>query len=236
MIKKRILVVDDDDHLRQGLEVNLLAEDYHVLTSGEGLDALSKAKNEKVDLILLDVNLPGMDGFEICRLLREDGFRMPVLMLTARGEEDDRILGLEAGADDYVIKPFSLHELLARIHALLRRRQWDESVDHKIKREESLLDGFGPFKINWETSMVTSPQKEIQLTQQEVKLLKYFLKRPGKIIARGELLFEVWGYDPTSPSRTIDAFMNRFRKYFHLEGDYPEHFVTLRGVGFRFDP
>jgi DNA-binding response OmpR family regulator len=222
----KILLVEDEPNIADGIIFNLEAEGYlvsHCLSAEEAqaeLDAYDFA------LLVLDIMLPGIDGFELCRRLRKTGSDLPVLMLTARGDEDDRITGLSEGADDYLTKPFSLKEFLLRVKALLRRS----------RREKIVLPAysFGPNRIDLAERRASTASGEFELTELEVKMLQVFFSHEGKVISRGELLQSVWGMSPDTETRTLDNFIVRLRKYFETDPTKPTHFQTVRGRGYRF--
>jgi len=223
MQKQEILIIEDELNLREGLKLNFEMEGFSVRTAQNGAEGLEFALQHPPDLILLDVGLPKKDGISVCKELRSEGLRIPILMLTARTSDGDKITGLEAGADDYITKPFSLEELFARVRAFLRRMDW--GLDGRTSSQS-------PFVVDHENLTVLHFEKVYQLTSQELRLLTYFIEHEGKVINRSELLQEVWGYGPNASSRTVDAFMNRLRKYF--EDENHQYFESIRGVGYRF--
>jgi DNA-binding response OmpR family regulator len=221
-----ILLVEDEPNIADGIIFNLQAESYGVTHCQSGEEALHQLAKRNFALLVLDIMLPGMDGFELCRQLRTRGSELPILMLTARGEEDDRIRGLSEGADDYLTKPFSLKEFLLRVKALLRRSLGNHPT--------AQLYSFGDNRIDLAERRAFTPSGELELTELEVKMLQLFILREGKIISRGELLQSVWGVKPDTETRTLDNFIVRLRKYFETDPARPVHFQTVRGRGYRF--
>jgi two-component system alkaline phosphatase synthesis response regulator PhoP len=221
----RILIVDDEPEMVRGLEDNLRFEGYQTLAAGDGKRGLALALSEAPDLILLDVMMPGMSGWDLCRELRRRGLDTPVIMLTARGEEGDRVLGLELGADDYVSKPFSLRELMARIRAVLRR------PGPRQKFEEF---AFGDVRVHLRARQVFKGGREVRLTRKEFDLLRYLVEHPGEVITRDRLLDEVWGYDRFPTTRTVDTHILRLRQKFEDDPERPAHILTAHGQGYRF--
>jgi DNA-binding response OmpR family regulator len=231
---QRLLVVEDEGHLAQGLKLNLELEGYSVDLASTGRQAGQRLLNpDGYDAIVLDVMLPDVDGFALCRRLREAGNYVPVIMLTARSAAEDRVMGLEAGADDYMVKPFQLDELLARVRSVLRRRQWERGAE-AAPRENVLV--FGPARVNFETHEVEIDGHPVRLTQLELDLLRYLSSRPGRVVARDELLEQVWKLRNYSTTRTVDNFIGRLRKHFELDPSRPTHFVSVRGAGYKFVP
>jgi len=220
----KILVVEDDPSIRELLQYNLEREGFEVRLTADGLKGLEEVQTKWPDLVILDLMLPGKDGLEILRIMRADNKLMsiPVIMLTAKGEEIDRVLGLELGADDYVTKPFSTREVVARVKALLRRvRTVENDVDNKLTR--------GPLTINVENYEATLGDKKLELTPKEFQLLHLLASRPGKVFTRDFLLEHVWGYDYLGDSRTVDVHIRHLRQ--KVEEDLIE---TVRGVGYKF--
>jgi DNA-binding response OmpR family regulator len=226
--KPHILLVEDEMHLARGISFNLEQEGYLISHVESGEEALEKARIERFDLIILDVMLPGISGFEVCRQIRVLDTRVPVLMLTARSEERDRITGLAEGADDYIVKPFNLKEFLLRVSGMLRRSAW--------YRPEPVEEGyrFGDNEVFLLSYRARTRQGEIDLTDLEVKMLSLFFHREGEAIPRGVILESVWGYANDAETRTLDNFIVRLRKYFEPEPSKPIYFQTVRGVGYRF--
>ncbi len=246
-----ILLVEDEEHLARGLKFNLEAEGYPTSVVGDGetaLDLLLKEHNE-FDLLVLDVMLPGKDGFAVAAELRKASNYIPVLMLTARGQPDDVLKGFAAGADDYLPKPFDLAILLARIRSLLRRRDWGrtlltdapaesrvaESKDADALREFDVYE-FAGKQVDFGTLELRANGKIFRLTLMEADLLRHLIRKSGKIVSRKSILEEVWGLREDTDTRAIDNFMVRLRKYIETDPAHPQHLLTVRGVGYRFLP
>ncbi|MFT3706202.1 MAG: response regulator transcription factor [Archangium sp.] len=223
--KIRILVVEDDLSILTGLSMNLRFEGYEVLQAQDGRKGLQKAIDEAPDLMVLDVMLPEMNGFEVLEELKKRGTTIPIVVLSAKGVETDRVMGLNLGADDYVVKPFGLQELLARIRAVLRRRMRDGST---VRFSDTVVD--------LAAKTVARAGKAIELTAQEFKLLGHFVSHPGHTFSREELLSGAWGYGYEGTARTVDNFISQLRSKFEPDPEEPKHFVTVRGLGYRFDP
>ena len=221
----RILIVDDEPEMVRGLEDNLRFEGYQTVAAPDGRRGLALALSEAPDLILLDVMMPGMSGWDLCRELRRRGLDVPVIMLTARGEEVDRVLGLELGADDYVTKPFSLRELMARIRAVLRR------PGPRQKFEEF---AFGDVRVHLRARQAFKSGREVRLTRKEFDLLRYLIEHPGEVITRDRLLDEGWGYEQFPTTRTVDTHILRLRQKFEDDPERPAHILTAHGQGYRF--
>lgn len=228
MERAHILLVEDEIHLARGICFNLELEDCRVSHVESGEEALERLAYDRFSLIILDVMLPGMDGFQVCRKIRETDTRVPILMLTARSEEGDRITGLAGGADDYMTKPFSLSEFLLRVKGMLRRSSWylPEPVEEGYR--------FGENEVYLLSYRARTAQGEIDLTDLEVRMLTLLFQREGEAISRSELLERVWGYSQDMETRTLDNFIVRFRKYFEIDPRDPVFFQTVRGVGYRF--
>lgn len=230
----RVLVVEDDPHLAAGLAENLRAEGYAVTHAGDGERALEWLDGAGCDLIVLDVMLPRMDGYAVCRSLRERGIMTPVLFLTARGDPADRVLGLEAGGDDYLAKPFHLKEFLLRVRAILRRWDWYRSAS---ATPAGAVLRFGGNEVDFRTFRArTWRGASEELTEKEAMILKVLSERPGEIVSREDLLERVWGYDVFPSTRTVDNFVLRLRRHFEHDPASPRHFLTVWGVGYRFVP
>jgi DNA-binding response OmpR family regulator len=223
---KRILVVEDDQSILRGLKDALAAEHYDVVTSSDGAEGLKTAKSKKVDAIVLDVMLPGMNGFDVCRTLRTEGNQVPILMLTGKGEEADKVLGLELGADDYLTKPFSIRELLARVKALLRRQT--------NPVQEISECSFGDVYIDFKKQEGRRGSKSLKMTAKEYELIKYFLQHEGEVVSRAQLLDDVWGYEATPTTRTVDNFILNLRKKIEANPSKPKHLLTIHTVGYKF--
>ncbi|NLK93772.1 MAG: response regulator transcription factor [Clostridiales bacterium] len=231
MAKENILVVDDEEHIVELLKFNLMNSGFSVTTANNGLDALKIANENKPNLILLDLMLPGMDGLEICKEIKrnKETSNISIIMLTAKGEELDKILGLELGADDYITKPFSVRELIARVKAVLRRSNSSEDIDSKI------FD-FGRLKVNLERHEVLIDNVKIEMTLKEFELLEILIKNKGKILKREVLLDKVWGYEYIGETRTVDVHIRYLRKKIEEDDKNPKYIETIRGVGYRFNP
>jgi two-component system alkaline phosphatase synthesis response regulator PhoP len=221
----RILIVDDEPEIVRGLEDNLRFEGYETISATTGEDGLARAASEAPDLVLLDVMMPRMSGWDVCRALRKKGIDVPVIMLTARGEEADRVLGLELGADDYVTKPFSLLELLARVRAVLRR------PGPRQKFEEF---AFADVRIRLRSRQVWKAGREVGLTRKEFDLLVFLVQHRGEILTRERLLDEVWGYERFPTTRTVDTHILRLRRKFEADPERPTFILTSHGQGYRF--
>lgn len=223
----RILVVEDDLAILTGLSMNLNFEGYEVLQAQDGRQGLARALDEAPDLLVLDVMLPELNGFEVLKELRQRGRDIPVVVLSAKGAEMDKILGLNLGADDYVVKPFGLQELLARIKAVLRRRYPTQGQPQPV--------GFGDVQVDLSAKSVSRGGQLLELTAQEFKLLAHFLAHPGRTFSREELLSAAWGYDYEGSARTVDNFMRQLRLKLEPDPEQPRHFLTVRGLGYRFE-
>lgn len=227
MAEKKILIVDDEDHIRELLKFNLEKNGYIVYMANDGLNGLKLAREKQVNLILLDLMLPGMDGFEVCKEIRRDNIisNVPIIMLTAKSEEIDKILGLELGADDYITKPFSIRELSARIKALLRRS--NVKYDNEILR-------FGNITLNLQTREVLKHGKKLDFTLKEFEVLKLLIQNKGKILTREILLDKIWGYEYVGETRTVDVHIRHIRKKIEEDDKKPIYIQTIRGVGYKF--
>jgi DNA-binding response OmpR family regulator len=226
--KPHILLVEDEIHLARGICFNMEQDGYRVSHVETGEDALERMQYDRFALIILDVMLPGIDGFTVCEKIRAMDTRVPILILTAKSEEADRITGLEKGADDYLVKPFNLSEFLLRVRGMLRRSSW--------YRPEPVEEGyhFGDNEVFLLSYRARTAQGEIDLTELEVKMLSLFFSREGEAVTRKELLERVWGYSSDTETRTLDNFIVRLRKYFEHNPANPVYFQTVRGVGYRF--
>ncbi|MBJ6761082.1 response regulator transcription factor [Myxococcaceae bacterium JPH2] len=224
---QRILVVEDDLSILTGLSMNLRFEGYEVLQAQDGRTGLARALDEAPDLMVLDLMLPELNGYEVIRELRQRGRDTPVVVLSARSMETDKILGLNLGADDYVVKPFGLQELLARIKAVLRRRYGGPPAAPSVT--------FGDVKVDLGLRTVARDGQPVELTAQEFKLLAHFLAHPGRTFTREELLSGAWGYNYEGSARTVDNFMRQLRLKFEPDPEEPRYFLTVRGLGYRFE-
>ena len=233
---KRVLIVEDEEHLAAGLKFNLEAEGYAVELEENGQTALEKLKGGSHDfnLVLLDVMLPDLDGFEVVRQLRKAGKFLPVMLLTARGETDDVLRGFEAGADDYLPKPFDLSVLFARMQGLLRRKEWLERNLTGEPQGKLEVFQFCGKRVDFVRQVIERDGVEQLLTLMEAALLRYLVQREGLPVARRALLEEVWGVRKDTDTRTVDNFIARLRRYIEDEPSKPLHLETVRGVGYRF--
>jgi two-component system alkaline phosphatase synthesis response regulator PhoP len=231
----RILIVEDDAHIAEGVQFNLEQESYEVEVAGDGrtaVEMLTQSSGQPFDLVILDLMLPEMSGFEVARRTRASGNFVAILMLTAKDDSSDVVRGLEEGADDYLTKPFRLDELLARVRVLLRRRRWD-GVE---ATNEPLRDVVvGRAVIHFDRFSIETPEETVELTTREVGLLRALVDREGETVTRGELLQEVWGLRPDTKTRVIDSFIVRLRRYLERDPSRPEHIVSVRGRGYRFE-
>jgi DNA-binding response OmpR family regulator len=222
-----ILIVEDEPALLRGLADNFRRERYEVLTAADGELGYRLATERRPDLVVLDVMLPKMSGFEVCRRLRAEGFAAPILLLTARSEESDRVFGLDLGADDYVTKPFSIRELLARVRAHLRRTGKPE--EHRIDRLE-----FDVFKIDFHAYEAQRDGAPLEMTRREFQLLRELASQPGRVFSRDELLEQVWGADTSITNRTIDNHVASLRAKLESNPEDPQRLITVRGVGYKW--
>jgi two-component system, OmpR family, alkaline phosphatase synthesis response regulator PhoP len=238
-----VLIVEDEKHLADGLRYNLEADGYSVDTVSDAESALLmlEERPREYDVVVLDVMLPGMDGFTLARHLRSQGQFVPILMLTARGQPEDVLRGFEAGADDYLPKPFELAVLIARIHALLRRREWfhkdtgaSQAGSNGDVRTDTRVFRFAGREIDFEALELHSGSQTVQLTLMEAELLRYLIDHDGRIVSRNAILEEVWGLREDTDTRAIDNFIVRLRKYIEIEPSSPKHLLTVRGVGYKF--
>ena len=221
-----ILIIEDDATMLRGLKDNFEFKGYRVLTAADGEEGLGAALGQKPDLIVLDIMLPKINGYEVCRLIRKEGLEMPIIMLTAKGEESDIVLGLNLGADDYVTKPFSSKELLARTAAFLRRsKQADEDIHE-----------FADYRLDIPARKLTHAGSEVKLSPKEFKLLELFLKRCGRALTRDEILNAVWGYDCYVGPRSIDRFVTTLRNKIEPDPHSPTFIHTIREIGYKFEP
>lgn len=221
-----ILIIEDDAAMLRGLKDNFTYAGYTVLTADDGEKGLDTALDVRPDLIMLDIMLPGINGYEICRLLRKEKLQMPIIMLTAKGEESDIILGLNLGADDYITKPFSIKELLARANAFLRRHRQEEQTE---------IYTFGEYTLNIPNRTLTRNDEEITLSPKEFKLLAFFVKNTGRALTRDTLLNAVWGYNNFVTSRSVDRCVTTLRNKIEPDTHTPQFIHTIREVGYKFD-
>ena len=234
----RILVVEDEPHIADGLRFNLEAEGHEVTVTGDGEQALALLVDEQMpmDVVILDVMLPGKDGFETAAELRAAGQYVPILMLTARGRADDVLRGFEAGADDYLAKPFELTILLARVNGLLRRRRWNEQETPAPGETPSDSYTFAGRVLDFGAMEVRANGRSFRLTQMESDLLRYLVQHPGQAVSRGAILENVWDLHGSTDTRAIDNFIVRLRRYIEDKPSTPRFLITVRGVGYRFVP
>ncbi len=223
---RKVLVVDDEPTLVAALRYNLERDGFQVLEAGDGESALHLARSQSPDLVILDVLLPGLDGFEVCRRLRRES-AVPIIMLTAKGEEMDRVVGLELGADDYVPKPFSMRELLARVRALLRR------AEGATAQATSIVSG--DLRLDLRRRQVFRNEVPLPLKPKEFDLLAFFMRHRGRAFSREELLEQVWGYDYAGDSRTVDVHVRWLREKIEETPGKPTRIITVRGLGYRFE-
>jgi len=226
-VPEKILVVEDDVAIVEGLTTALRTEGYEVEAVREGRRGLERALSGTADLLILDVMLPGMGGMEIVKRLRDGGSTLPVILLTAKGEEDDRVLGLELGADDYVTKPFSVRELMARVRSTLRR------VHASYPRARFT---FGDVVVDFKRQSVTKRDAAVELSAREFRILAYFIEHAGELLTRERLLNDIWGYDVFPTTRTVDNHLARLRKKLEDAPESPRHLLTVRGAGYVFEP
>lgn len=230
MANEKILVVDDEEHIAELISYNLTSNGYKVLIANNGNDAVKLAVEEKPNLILLDLMIPGKDGYDVCKDIRSNSEvrNTPIIMLTAKSEELDKILGLELGADDYITKPFSVRELLARVKAVLRR--------FSILEPESSILVFGNLTADFDKREILVNDKKLDLTLKEFELLEILIRNKGKILTRDTLLDKIWGYEYIGETRTVDVHIRYLRKKIELDDKNPKLIETIRGVGYRFNP
>ncbi|RMG15318.1 MAG: DNA-binding response regulator [Planctomycetota bacterium] len=223
-----VLIVEDDPAISLGLTKNLKYEGYEVITATRGDEGLQLALEKQPDLIVLDIMLPNMSGFEVCKTLKRNDVEIPIIILSAKDQEIDKIMGLDLGADDYMTKPFSIRELIARINAVLRRK----------KRYEKDLETycFADVEIDFAARTVTRAGKPLDLSPREFDLLAYFVRHPNEVMDRRQILNKVWGYDYYGTARTIDNFVTKLRQKLEPQASKPRHFVTARGIGYKFVP
>lgn len=223
----RVLIIEDEADIVAGLRDAFEHHGFEVSSAADGEHGLRLALSDEADVIILDLMLPKRDGIEICRELRQRNIQMPIIMLTARGEEADRVTGLETGADDYVTKPFSTRELIARVDALLRRTSNGSRPDQMR---------IGGATVDFSRYILVHGSTSHALTDREMQVLRFFVDHPHEVISRDRLLAEVWGYDAYPSTRTIDTFIYRLRKMIEPDVDQPEHLLTIRGVGYKLVP
>jgi len=227
--KSKVLIVEDEPDMILGLKDNFEFEGYEVITAPDGLAGLERARTVKPDLIILDIMLPKLSGLEVCKTLRGEGYENPIIMLTARGQEIDKVVGLELGADDYVTKPFSIRELLARVRAILRR------TEGKKKRLERYR--FADVDLDFEVYRARKGEEPLDLSPREFELLRYLIERKGETVSRDRLLEDVWGYESYPSTRTVDTHIAKLRAKIGDSGSEPRFILTIHGSGYKFvDP
>jgi DNA-binding response OmpR family regulator len=223
---KKILIVEDEQDMVTGLKFNLEAREYNVIVAYDGETGYQKALSEKPDLVILDIMLPKLNGYEVCKRLKKEIPDLPIIMLTAKSQEAEIVTGLEIGADDYITKPFSVLELLARIKALFRRIKSGSEIPE--------VHRFGDLEINFKKYEARKKGKPIKLSPREYELLKWFIEREGEIVSRDELLNQVWGYDSFPDTRTIDTHIAKLRHKIEDNPEEPKLIVTIHGIGYKF--
>jgi two-component system alkaline phosphatase synthesis response regulator PhoP len=228
----RLLVVEDEPGLVMALTQRLASEGYEYATAEDGERGLALGLNERFDVIILDVMLPRKNGFDVCRGLRRRGVETPIIMLTARGQIVDKVVGLKLGADDYLTKPFAMMELLARIEALLRRSA--SSSSSKDRRRSSEVHQFGALRVDFRRTLVTRNNKPVNVSAREFKLLRYLIEHSGATVSRDELLNEVWGYNTATTTRTVDVHVSSLRQKIEDDPRHPKSIVTIHGFGYKF--
>ena len=225
----KILIVEDEPDMVLGLKDNFEFEGYEVTTAADGVAGLERARSIKPDLVILDIMLPKLSGLEVCKTLRGEGFETPIVMLTARGQEIDKVVGLELGADDYVTKPFSIRELLARVRAILRRTEGGKKRLQRYK--------FSDLELDFEVYRAKKGGEALELSPREFELLRYLIERKGETVSRDKLLEDVWGYESYPSTRTVDTHIAKLRAKIGDSGGDPRYILTIHGVGYKFvDP
>jgi two-component system OmpR family response regulator len=234
MVSSKVLIVEDDQTLLGVLRYNLAKEGYDVVTASDGAQALEVARSEKPEVIVLDIMLPKLDGFEVCRILRRE-MTVPILMLTAKTEEIDKVVGLELGADDYMTKPFSMREFLARIRAMLRRTEMVKQEIAVSKKAQPSVVKVGSLEIDPMRHQVSLNGSVLDLSPREFDLLAFLASNPGRVFSRDYLLERVWGYDYAGGTRTVDVHVRWLRQKIEANPQHPKHLLTVRGVGYKFE-
>ncbi|MCL6493265.1 MAG: response regulator transcription factor [Ignavibacterium sp.] len=222
----KILIVEDEPNMRLGLKDNLEFEGYTVELAENGEDGLNKILDNKYDLIILDVMMPKMSGFDVCKNARKSGVTTPIILLTAKGEEIDKVLGLELGADDYVTKPFSVRELIARVKAILRRSE-------NLSLSESKSIKIGKLEVDFNGYKAISGKNDVQMSHKEFEILHFLWKKKNTTVSRDDLLTEIWGYDETPTTRTVDNFILKLRQKIETDPNHPKIIITVHGVGYK---
>jgi len=228
---KTILVVEDEEPIREGLRDSFLEEGFKVILAGDGLKGYKMVLAKKPDLVLLDIMLPELNGLDVCKRLRSESNQTPIIMLTAKSTETDKVVGLELGADDYVTKPFSVRELVSRVKALLRRMEKKSE-----KKEGAEVVAFDDIKVDFKKFKAERSGKKIDMSKTEFKILKFFVSRREEVISRDTFLDEVWGYDEFPTTRTVDNFIVKLRSKIEKDPKNPKHLITIYGAGYKFIP
>jgi DNA-binding response OmpR family regulator len=224
----KILIIEDEPNMRLGLKDNLEFESYEVESADDGETGLQKILDDNFNLVLLDVMLPKLSGFEVCKAVRKKGLTVPIILLTAKGEEIDKVLGLELGADDYVTKPFSIRELLARIKAVLRR---GENFVSSLSSENKIKIGL--LQVNFDSYNAFSDDEPVQMSHKEFEILYYLWKHRNRTVSRDDLLQEIWGYEESPTTRTVDNFILKLRQKIEKEPNHPQIILTVHGIGYK---
>ena len=228
MSKKRILLVEDEKHLADTIKLNLEIEDYHPIVVDDGSSAINTFKEQRFDLVILDIMIPNIDGIAVCENIRLHDNNVPIMFLSARSSAEDRVLGLKKGADDYITKPFNIEELILRIHKLISRNEDTTKGDILVEHT------FGSNTINFDSYEAHGKDGKFSLTKKEALLLKLLIENKDEVVSREKILQTVWGYSVYPSTRTIDNFILAFRKYFEPDPKNPKYFLSLRGVGYKF--
>lgn len=226
---ERILIVEDEAHIASGLKINLEAEGFETTHVADGLSAIRAIRSGEHDLVLLDVMLPGVSGFDVCASVRAEGNHVPIMFLTARDSDDARVRGLELGGDDYITKPFSIRELIQRVRAIFRRSEW-----YRKAPEQGNILKFGNSRVDLAAYTAETPRGPVTLTQKECMILKLLAEREGNVVTRDDILEKVWGYDRYPSTRTIDNLIVRLRKFFEADPRNPRHLHTVYAAGYKF--
>ncbi|MCX7911544.1 MAG: response regulator transcription factor [Dehalococcoidales bacterium] len=229
----KVLVVDDDKNILDVLRYNLVQGGFTAIAAEDGMQALEKARQEKPDLIILDIMLPGLDGFEVCRILRKE-MAVPILMLSAKTEEIDKVVGLELGADDYITKPFSVRELMARVRAMLRRSQWSEQPAANVPVVQPTLKA-GDIEVDVAGHRALYRGMPVKLSPKEFDLLAFLMRHRGQVFSREQIVEKVWGYDYNGSARTVDVHIRSLRRKIEEDPENPRHLLTVHGFGYKFD-
>lgn len=226
-----ILIAEDDPHIRMGLKDTLESENYHVIEASDGNQAMDLFQSQSIDLALLDIMMPEKSGYDVCRDIRAVNSEIPIIMLTAKSEEIDKVVGLELGADDYITKPFGVHELLARINAVLRRSHRTGAVQ---ETRENCFE-FAQWQVDPKTYKLNGSNGQVDLTEREIKMLSYFKDHPGQVKSRDEILNAIWGIEYLGTTRTLDQHIAQLRKKVELDPSHPTIITTVHGVGYRYE-